>query len=79
MTVLRRVSKTRHDSLASASFEVALSVAMHGVSEPIPRKGSGDAQPPSRDFASVRVVEMGESLTPDPLRGIGSVISVYSR
>ena len=46
---------------------------MSVASEPIPRKGSGDAQPRSSDFASVRVVETGESLSPDPLRGIGSV------
>ena len=52
---------------------------MHGVSEPIPRKGSGDAQPPSSDFASVRDRENAQELTPDPLRGIGSVIAVYAR
>ncbi len=46
----------------------------HGVA----RKGPGDAQLPNSEFASVWVVEMGESFTPDPLRGIGSVISDYA-
>ena len=37
--------------------------------------GSGVAQIHTSRFASVRVVEMGERLAPDPLRGIGSVMS----
>ena len=37
----------------SASFEVALSVAMSVASEPIPRKGSGEAQILTNLFARV--------------------------